>query len=122
MEQKFKEPKEFTPCYDAVKGDYVKLSIAIFGQYNYKKRTAQYLGSQKIEGTIIKESYGKVTAQHTFTIELLDGSKKLIKGRNFYKNCVRAIWEDEKQRDELTEEKHKRGTEAKKNRNFYLNN
>jgi len=118
----YKEPKEFTPCFDAVTGDYVKLSIAKFGQYNYKKRTAQYLGSEHIEGIIINESYGATTAQHTFTIELLDGSKKLIKGRNFYKNCVRAIWVDEKQRDSIAEEKHHRGTEAKKNRNFYLNN
>ena len=37
-----------------------------------------------LEGEVITSSYGKLTNQHTFTILLLDGTKKSIKGRNIY--------------------------------------
>lgn len=44
-----------------------------------------------IEGTVIKESYGEKTGQHTFTIEECDGNKIIVKGRNLYPNMLEHI-------------------------------
>jgi len=120
--KRYVQPFDFTPCFDAVKGDYVVFTRSIFGAYNSKKRTAEFLGTEKIQGIIINESYGADKAQHTFTIWTIDNQKTKIKGRNLYKNhttninCVRAKWIDENERNKIADEKHKRGTEAKKNR------
>jgi len=114
--KRYIQPFNFTPCFDAIKGDYVVFTRSIFGTYNRKKRTAEFLGTEEIQGIIINESYGEITAQHTFTIKLLNGNKKLIKGRNFYKNCVRALWIDENERNKIADEKHDRGTKAKKSK------
>ena len=67
-----------------------------------------------------REIYFKVSdkQQHTFTIELLDGSKMLIKGRNLYKNGVlRRKWENEENRKIALDEKHDRGAKARVDRN-----
>ena len=113
---------DFTPCFDAVKGDYVVFTRSIYGAYNCKKRTAEFLGTEKIHGIIINESYGKDKAQHTFTIWTINNEKIKIKGRNLYKNsttninCIRAKWIDENERNKIADEKHDRGTKAKKNK------
>lgn len=46
--------------------------------------------SNKIfEGDVIKSSYGSKTGQHTFTILLENGCKKLVKGRNLYDRLLK---------------------------------
>ena len=44
-----------------------------------------------IEGTVIKESYGEKTRQHTFTIQECNGNKIIVKGRNLYPNMLEHI-------------------------------
>lgn len=43
---------------------------------------------ERLYGIIVNDSYGAAKQQHTFTIELLDGEKMMIKGRNLYKMGV----------------------------------
>lgn len=70
-----------------------------------------------IEGTIINDSYGAKKQQHTFTIKLKDGSKKLIKGRNLYGVAVwRKLWTDEGERQKTLEDKYERGDAARMER------
>jgi len=70
--------------------------------------------AERLYGTIVADSYGSAKQQHTFTIELTNGDKMLIKGRNLYKNgCVRKAWPNEADRAEILHEKHIRGNEAR---------
>jgi hypothetical protein len=99
---------------DCVVGDEIRFERATFtGSY----RSAKFAGFEQITGEIIKESYGNEKQQHTFTIELKNGSKICIKGRNLYKQGVwRKKWENEDERYDAQEEKHERGNEARKAR------
>jgi hypothetical protein len=38
----------------------------------------------RLAGVVVRHSYGEATGQHTFTIGLREGGKKLVKGRNLY--------------------------------------
>ena len=70
-----------------VVGDYVEFILPQFsGGSFYRGRCsgAKYLGDKQFSGTIEKESYGRTSGQHTFSIRLLDGSLKMVKGRNLY--------------------------------------
>lgn len=100
---------------DAVVGDEVAFEQAIFeGSF----RSPQFIGYELIKGKILKESYGQEKQQHTFTIELIDGSRKRIKGRNLYRNGIwRKPWGDESLRFEACDEKHHRGDAARSRRN-----
>lgn len=40
-------------------------------------------------GTVINSSYGFKTMQHTYTILIKDGTKKLVKGRNLYDRLLK---------------------------------
>lgn len=74
--------------------------------------------AERLYGRIVNDNYGRDKQQHTFTIELLDGSKMLIKGRNLYKNGVlRRKWENEENRKIALDEKHDRGAKARVDRN-----
>ena len=97
---------------DAVVGDEVSFDRAIFsGSF----RKPKFEGYQNIKGKIIKDSYGADKQQHTFTIEMPDGSKTRIKGRNLYKEgTYRKPWKDESLRKGVAEEKHQRGDVARK--------
>lgn len=65
-------------------------------------------------GKIISESYGSEKQQHTFTIQLEDDDRILIKGRNLYKSDVyRKKWNDETQRSLIINEKHERDALAR---------
>lgn len=100
------------PCTgDAVKGDHVRFSRALFsGSF----RNAKFVGFETITGEIIADSYGKDKQQHTFTLLLENGEKLRIKGRNLYANGVyRKAWEDESARAEAADEKHARGDTAR---------
>lgn len=101
---------------DAVKGDKVIFKKDFFkGSW----RRPKYSHSKVVEGEIINDSYGKEKQQHTFTILLTDGTKKLIKGRNLYKHYTyRQPWDDEEQRKAVQEEKHLRGALARELRDF----
>ena len=99
---------------DCVVGDQVRFDRATFsGSYRKPKCT----GFARITGTIIRDSYGTDKQQHTFTIEMLDGSTTRIKGRNLYANGVyRKAWTDESQRELALDEKHTRGDRARRAR------
>ena len=92
---------------DSVTGDHVCFERAIFsGTYKRPK----FEGYELVEAVIIKESYGKQSGQHTFTLQDSSGNTFLIKGRNLYRNGLwRKPWDDENARKLVAEEKHKRG-------------
>lgn len=105
---------------DVCIGDYIKFEKAIFegGSFSGRfKKKARFIGTETITGLIIKDSYGKDKQQHTFTLQLYDNSKMLIKGRNIYRNgCQRLLWFDETLRNKSLEEKHIRGNKAREER------
>ena len=86
---------------------------------NYPK--AKFSHERKITGTILKESYGAITGQHTFTIEIItcddesyvSGDKIRRKGRNVYKNC--KVLSYPTNHTELADEKHERSKDTKLN-------
>lgn len=104
---------------DAVKGDRIVFERSLFtGSW----RNPKFAGKELIEGEIIKESYGELKGQHTFTIQQKDGSKLLIKGRNLYRHFTfRKKWGDESERNKALDEKHQRGDVARsmKNERWY---
>lgn len=99
---------------DCVVGDVVRFERSVFtGSF----RRPIFSGFEIVEGRIVKDSYGAAKQQHTFTIELADGSKMLIKGRNLYRHGVhRKPWEDEARRKQAADEKHLRGDTARRAR------
>lgn len=96
---------------DCVVGDEVCFERATFsGSF----RSAKFAGFELVQGKIVADSYGRDKQQHTFTIELMDGSKIRIKGRNLYANDVyRKAWADGSQRHLVADEKHSRGAIAR---------
>ena len=103
---------------DCVVGDEVSFERATFtGIF----RSAKFAGFELVQGKIISDSYGRDKQQHTFTLELLDGSKLSIKGRNLYANgTYRKLWADESQRGLVADEKHVRGAKARAAREYRL--
>ena len=103
---------------DCVVNDEVSFERATFsGSF----RNAKFAGFELIQGKIIADSYGRDKQQHTFTIELLDGSKIMIKGRNLYANgTYRKAWADETMRGIAAYEKHARGSKARASRECRL--
>lgn len=113
---------------DACTGDevcFVKAhwdSITV-GSGKYKRNINVISEYELIEGKIIKDSYGKAKQQHTFTIQLKDKSKMLIKGRNLYRLGVwRKDWKIEEDRQEALDEKHGRGGAARNERSVMKEN
>lgn len=105
---------------DCVTGDEVAFERAIFTG-TYKKPIFE--GYALIRATIIKESYGKKTGQHTFTLETDSGEIFRIMGRNLYANGIyRKTWINEDERNLIAHEKHIRGGRARRERetNLYL--
>lgn len=103
---------------DCVVGDEIRFDRAKFsGSY----RKPKFAGFERVTGKIIRDSYGSEKQQHTFTIELANGSTTRIKGRNLYANSVyRKIWADESQRKNALNEKHTRGDRARKERQIRI--
>lgn len=102
---------------DLTKDTKIRFTEAVFtGAYP----RAKFSHERTIEGTIIKESYGEKTAQHTFTIlvskcsedSVKVGTKIRRKGRNVYPNCT--VLEYPANHEKLAENKHKRAYWAKK--------
>lgn len=105
--------KEKVDCTgDVVTGDYVFFEKAVFtGSYP----NATFSHTEEMEGLVIKDSYGEKKQQHTFTIKEKSGNTFRIKGRNLYRNgCKRYLWNDEEERKEALDEKHERGSIARK--------
>lgn len=94
----------------------IKFIEAVFiGRYP----KAKFDYNRTITGTIIKDSYGAKTGQHTFTITVescdedpqLEGTDIKRKGRNVYKNCV--VLEYPENHNKLANEKHERSNSVK---------
>lgn len=97
---------------DACVGDEVRFERAVF-KGEYPDSTFSHL--DLVTGKIVRDSYGKAKGQHTFTLDLDDGSTTRIKGHNLYANGLfRKPWPDESVRDEVLNEKHARGSAARK--------
>lgn len=99
---------------DVVVGDVVSFERAVFvGSFKKPK----FSHNETITGKVVKDSYGADKQQHTFTLELVDGKKTLIKGRNLYRNGVtRLEWANEEDRKAVANEKHTRGDFARARR------
>lgn len=85
---------------DAIRrGDRVRFKLPIFqgGSFFRGRSTGKpkVVGEQEYSGIVHKHSYGADRGQHTFTILLNDGSKKLVKGRNLYPNLIEHIVDPE---------------------------
>lgn len=116
QESTFSGDTIFSVCCtgDVVVGDEVAFERATFGG---SFRSPKFLGFEMVRGTVVADNYGASKQQHTFTIEVEDGSKTLIKGRNLYKNGVwRKPWENEAARRVVADEKHTRGDRARRAR------
>lgn len=91
-------------------------------------RNPKFLGERKNAVRILKDSYGGLKQQHTFTIEIIDsegveplekGIKTRRKGRNIYRfYTMRKPWKNEKERKLRLREKHSRGEKARKAREY----
>jgi len=71
---------------DRVAWDAPQFSGGIF--FRGRSSGAKFTGNKRFAGMVVKHSYGAGTGQHTFTVLLDDGSKKMVKGRNLYPNLV----------------------------------
>jgi hypothetical protein len=114
---------------DACKGDVILFIEAVFaGSF----RKPKFLGERRIAARIVKDSYGSVKQQHTFTLEVLAsdgvdalaaGTQTTRKGRNVYKNgTVRLPWPNEADRRAELDGKHRRGDIARAERVERKNN
>lgn len=116
-------PGEGTPwqrTWDLVAGDVIRFEEKVWGG---SYRSPRLLGTRKVTARILKESYGKGTGQHTFTLEVLEssgydplkaGERILRKGRNLYGGePERTPWDNEKARLEAADEKHARGDKVR---------
>lgn len=98
---------------DVCKGDEIVFSEAIFsGSW----KNAKFSHFEVIKGVVVNDSYGTDKQQHTFTIQLSDGTKIKRKGRNIYKYLTLRKERDEKERSLALEEKHERGDKARTKR------
>ena len=95
---------------DACQGDEV---CCLLGRFGGSYRKPKLEGFTLLLGVITKDSYGAAKQQHTFTLELLDGTKKRIKGRNLYRYGTFSKPREEDERREVLEEKHDRGSSAR---------
>ena len=104
---------------DCVVGDRVCFERACFERATFggSFQKPVFEGFERVEGTIVRDSYGADKQQHTFTIRYDNGKESLIKGHNLYANGVwRKPWEDESLRSLAQKEKHARGDLARATR------
>ncbi len=94
---------------DMVVGDTI---IWIEPEFSGGYRNATFTGYSWNTGKIIKDSYGKKSGQHTFTIETPDGYTIRKKGRTLMKEYSGVLKPSEDRQVKL-DEKHVRGREAK---------
>lgn len=102
---------------DVVQGDTILFEEGVFS------RSRRWRGDRRIVAKVVRESYGQLKQQHTFTLKVLwsdghqacdVGSTILRKGRVIYSNGTRRKpWADERKRQETCREKHIRGDLAR---------
>lgn len=99
---------------DVVVGEEIRFQRTTF---NGSFRRPKLAGYELITGTVMRDSYGEESQQHTFTLRLADGSELRIKGRNLYREGIyRKPWVDEPARLAAQQEKHARGGQARRRR------
>jgi len=105
---------------DVATGDVIQFTEAVFeGSFS----NPAYVGDRNIMAEVLRESYGAVKQQHTFTLRIIksSGTKPILpgaivrrKGRNIYRNgTLRLMWADETARDKVLADKHSRGDIAR---------
>ena len=99
--------------YSVCVGDSICFEKAMFSS----GRSGSFEGYCIIEATVLKESYGVKTGQHTFTLLLQNGDKMLIKGRNLYANGVWCSNLNRAERSNVVAEKNARSKVASNFRN-----
>lgn len=100
---------------DACVGDEIVFGESVFtGNW----RRAKYAGCRVVRAKIIRDSYGDKCGQHTFTLELPDGTTRVKKARNVYANWTMARERGASERRAALEDKHKRGREARLRRDL----
>lgn len=105
---------------DVCAGDVILFAETVFGGSLRKRKR---LGERRIVARIIRDSYGALKQQHTFSLEIIasdgccaleSGVKTRRKGRNVYRNgTLRQPWTDEGARRVILEDKHRRGDAAR---------
>jgi len=117
----FLQNPDITDDTDATAGDIILFTEAVFEGY-YPKST--YEGDRRILAKVLKESYGKLKGQHTFSLEVLDsdgydplpkGTKIRRLGRNVYRKDFYML---PLATQEQREEKHQRKEKANQ-RKYY---
>lgn len=99
---------------DVVAGDQIMFDRALFsGGF----RNARFIGYERVTAIVIRESYGALKQQHTFTLARDNGTSLRIKGRTLYANKVhRKQMQNEDERAIVAAEKHQRGDQARRTR------
>jgi len=105
---------------DVVTGDEIEFEFREWERVKlnrYGRIGWRFGGPETLRGRVVNDSYGRAKQQHTFTLELEDGSIRLIKGRVLYRFWVRRKkWKDESAREAALAEKHLRGDSAREAR------
>lgn len=96
------------------------------GVFRGSWRKPKYAGDREITAIVVKDSYGSLKQQHTFTLRILScegygalaaGTVITRKGRNVYrKGTMRKRWDDENARKQAQDKKHARGDIAREKR------
>lgn len=111
----FPDDYEVIVTGDACVGDEIVFGESVFtGNW----RRAKYAGCRVVRAKIIRDSYGDKCGQHTFTLELPDGTTRVKKARNVYANWTMARGRDASERRAALEDKHERGREARLRRDL----
>ncbi len=109
------------PCTgDVVKDDKIRFTEGVF---RGSRKNPERLGDRTVEAIVLRDSYGAVKQQHTFTLKVLksEGCQPLAKdrnvwrkGRNIYRfGTFRKAWKSESCRSPALAEKHDRGDKAR---------
>lgn len=98
---------------DACAGDEIVFGESVFtGSW----RRARYAGCRVVRAKILRDSYGEKCGQHTFTLELPDGSTVRRKARNVYANWTMARERNHEEHEASLADKHERGDAARRRR------
>lgn len=118
----------FDATGDVCQGDVIRFEEAVWSQsYSRYGKKSPPAGQRIVEALIVDDSYGD-DGQHTFSLWVLNssgyealeyGAAVRRKGRNVYRNRTQRLrWVNEDERQMFLDDKHDRGTEARRNRGF----
>ena len=110
---------------DVCRGDTILFEENVFGFAGGKPKP---MGRRTIAARVIRDSYGFVKQQHTFSLEIIacegahpiaPGTRTTRKGRNVYRcGTLRQPWPNENDRRAVLDEKHARGDAARRVRDL----